>query len=276
MRFLFPLMVSCCILCGCLADRSSPSNENENPTLVSVPEWSTFFANRGVEGCFVLKKVGAGERRVWDIPRSERPYPPASTFKIPNSLFTLQAGVMPDVETYLPWDGVERQFDFWNKDQNLRSGIRYSAVWFYQEMARRIGPERMQQYLDTLEYGNRDISDGIDLFWLTGSLKITAQEQIDFLERLQQKEVPFERAHIDAVHDITIREQEDTHTIHAKTGWALRNGADLGWLVGWVDTPADTFLFALNIDMDNDSLGGARWEVSRDILRYEKIIPPTP
>ncbi|MEO1448863.1 MAG: penicillin-binding transpeptidase domain-containing protein, partial [Bacteroidota bacterium] len=233
MRFILWLMGALLLSGGCRQASDEQADTAFVPELIAEPAWETHFSQRAVDGCFVLQKLGSPTRKVWNIPRSERPYPPASTFKIPNSLFTLQAGAMPDAETYLPWDSVERQFEAWNQAHNLRSGIKYSVVWFYQEMARRIGAERMQQYLDTLEYGNRDISDGIDLFWLEGSLKISAQEQVSFLEKLQQKEVPFDLRHIDTVHDIMIRKQTADYTIRAKTGWALRNGADIGWLVGW-------------------------------------------
>ena len=33
----------------------------------------------------------------------------------------------------------------WNRDHDLRSAIRDSVVWYYQELARRVGPQRMQQ-----------------------------------------------------------------------------------------------------------------------------------
>jgi beta-lactamase class D len=33
-------------------------------------------------------------------------------------------------------------------------------VWYYQQLAERIGAERMQLYLERINYGNRDISAG--------------------------------------------------------------------------------------------------------------------
>jgi beta-lactamase class D len=51
--------------------------------------------------------------------------------------------------------------------------VRNSVYWYFQEMARRVGPTRMQTYLDRFQYGNRNISGGIDKFlgrWRTANL----------------------------------------------------------------------------------------------------------
>ena len=77
----------------------------------------------------------------------------------------------PDKDVF-KWDGVTRSIEAWNKDHTLRSAIAVSAVPVYQEIARRIGAERMQKYVDLFDYGNRDIGGGIDQFWLTGNLRI--------------------------------------------------------------------------------------------------------
>ncbi len=72
--------------------------------------------------------------------------------------------------------------------------MKHSVVWFYQEVARRIGAERMQAHLDALGYGNRDISGGIDKFWLTGGLRISPHEQIDFPAAAPRRRAPLLRA----------------------------------------------------------------------------------
>jgi beta-lactamase class D len=75
----------------------------------------------------------------------------------------------------------------------MRSAIAASVVPVYQEIARRIGPERMQKYVDLFEYGNRDIGGGIDQFWLTGNLRIDPIEQVDFIDRLRRGALPVSR-----------------------------------------------------------------------------------
>ena len=131
------------------------------------------FFDLGTEGTFAAYKVDDYLIIASDKVRSGEGKLPASTFKIPNSLIALETGVVqdPDKDVF-KWDGVKRDIEAWNKDHTLRSAIAVSAVPVYQEIARRIGQERMQKYVDLFEYGNRDIGGGIDQFWLTGNLRI--------------------------------------------------------------------------------------------------------
>ena len=131
------------------------------------------FTDEGTVGTFVGYKVDDYLVIASDRNRSGEPRLPASTFKIPNSLIALETGVVgdPDQDVF-KWDGVVRAIEAWNRDHTLRSAIGASAVPVYQEIARRIGAERMQKYLDLFEYGNRDIGGGIDQFWLTGDLRM--------------------------------------------------------------------------------------------------------
>src|SRR3979411_3120928 len=141
------------------------------------------FADDATVGTFVGYKTDDYLVIASDADRSGEAMLPASTFKIPNSLIALETGVVgdPDKDVF-KWDGVVRSIEAWNRDHTMRSAIAASAVPVYQEIARRIGAERMQKYVDLFEYGNRDIGGGIDQFWLTGNLRIDPARQIDFFE----------------------------------------------------------------------------------------------
>src|SRR5207248_976054 len=138
------------------------------------------FFEAGTVGTCVGYKVDDYLIIASDKDRSGQAQLPASTFKIPNSLIALETGVVedPDKDVF-KWDGVARSIEAWNKDHTLRSAIAASVVPAYQEIARRIGPGRMQKFVDLLEYGNRDIGGGIDQFWLTGNLRIDPMQQVD-------------------------------------------------------------------------------------------------
>src|SRR3982074_2875616 len=149
------------------------------------------FFDLGTEGTFVGYKVDDYLIIASDKIRSGEAKLPASTFKIPNSIIALETGVVadPDKDVF-KWDGVTRSIEAWNKDHTLRSAIAASAVPVYQEIARRIGAERMQKYVDQLDYGNRDIGGGIDQFWLTGNMRIDPVQQVDFVDRLRRGGLP--------------------------------------------------------------------------------------
>jgi len=209
------------------------------------------FTDESTVGTFVGYKIDDYLLIASDKERSGQAMLPASTFKIPNSLIALETGVVedPDKDVF-KWDGVVRSIEGWNKDHTLRSAIAASAVPVYQEIARRIGAERMQKYVDLLEYGNRDIGGGIDQFWLTGNLRIDPMQQVDFVDRLRRGALPVSKHSQDLVRDILPVTKAGDAVIRAKTGLlgAEVGKPSLGWVVGWAEKGSAQTVFALNMD----------------------------
>jgi beta-lactamase class D len=209
------------------------------------------FADVGTAGTFVGYKIDDYLIVASDAERSGEAKLPASTFKIPNSVIALETGVVgdPDKDIF-KWDGVVRTIEAWNRDHTLRTAIAASAVPVYQEIARRIGAERMQNYLDQFEYGNRDIGGGIDQFWLTGNLRIDPIQQIDFVDRLRRGVLPVSKRSQDLVRDILPVTRVGDSVIRAKSGLlgAELGKPSLGWMVGWVEKGSAQTVFALNMD----------------------------
>src|ERR1700677_2147238 len=210
------------------------------------------FTDEGTVGTFVGYKVDDYLVIASDSDRSGEAKLPASTFKIPNSVIALETGVVgdPDKDVF-KWDGVTRSFEAWNRDHTLRSAIAASAVPVYQEIARRIGAERMQKYLDLFEYGNRDIGGGIDQFWLTGNLRIDPVQQVDFVDRLRRGSLPVSKRSQQLVRDILPVTKAGDSIIRAKSGLlgAEIGKPSLGWMVGWAEKGSANTVFALNLDV---------------------------
>ena len=215
-------------------------------------ELAKHFADDGTVGTFVGYKTDDYLVIFSDTERSGEAKLPASTYKIPNSLIALETGVVedPDKDVF-KWDGVKRSIEAWNRDHTMRSAIAASAVPVYQEIARRIGPERMQKYVDLLEYGNRNIGGGIDQFWLTGDLRIDPVQQVDFVDRLRRGVLPISKRSQDLVRDILPVTKVGDATIRAKSGLlgAELGKPSLGWMVGWVEKAGAQTVFALNMDV---------------------------
>jgi beta-lactamase class D len=227
------------------------------------------FFDLGTEGTFAAYKVDDYLIIASDKVRSGEGKLPASTFKIPNSLIALETGVVqdPDKDVF-KWDGVNRDIEAWNKDHTLRSAIAVSAVPVYQEIARRIGQERMQKYVDLFEYGNRDIGGGIDQFWLTGNLRIDPVEQIDFVDRLRRGVLPVSKRAQELVRDILPVTKVGDATIRSKSGLlgAEIGKPSLGWLVGWAEKGSSTTVFAMNMDCKEPRHIAARMTVTQQCL----------
>ncbi len=201
--------------------------------------------------------------------RIERKLIPASTFKILNSLIALETGVVADKAAVVSWDGVVTDRRELNRDLDLQTAFRLSSVSHFQELTRRIGMERMQQCIDDVGYGNRDISGSIDEFWLTGRLRISPREQIDFLQRLHRGDLPFSAVTMDTVREMMAVERTSNYVLRAKTGWAvLPDGDNVGWWVGWVESEDGVYFFAtvLEAKAPNDTFGPAREDITRNVL----------
>ena len=243
------------------------------------PDWKAEFADRGVTGTALIYDERDDTFLVYDRARAETPFLPASTFKVFNALVALETGAVKDEYEVIHWDGVKRKFDGWNRDHSLASAMKFSAVWFYQEMARRAGAQRMQEWIDKAGYGNRDIGGGIDQFWLSGKLRISAVEQIGFLRRLAHGTLPFSERAQEAVRRITIVNAAPDYVLHGKTGWApkddTKGDADLGWYVGWVERGGRRWFYALNIDMPKGGDDTAKRQlIANSLLQRVGALPP--
>jgi beta-lactamase class D len=238
------------------------------------PDWAGFFSEAGVGGTIVVVDERSGARWVHDGKRAATRYVPASTFKIPHTLFALDTGVMRDEFQVFKWDGEVRSIDSWNRDQDLRSSMRNSVVWVYQQTARAIGEEAQRRYLEKIAYGNADPSGGVDRFWLEGPLLISAVEQVDFLQRLYRNALPFRLGHQRLVKDLMIVEAGRDWILRAKTGWQARMEPQVGWWVGWVERPDGTVFFALNIEMPGQAMDLPKREaIARAVLRSIGALP---
>jgi beta-lactamase class D len=215
--------------------------------LAGVPAWSKasdadltgVFGDYG--GCALLvSRDRYGEDRIEFRPGECRiPRSPCSTFKIPNALIGLSTGVVSGPDALKSWDGVNRERDITNQDHTLASAMAHSVVWYFQRMARDIGPPTMQFWLDRLAYGNRDISGGIDRFWLGSSLTIDGFGQLGLIQDLWRSALPFPTEAQQQVRNMLKQSSDLPGTLYGKTGSCRGSeetgAADHGWFIGWID-----------------------------------------
>ncbi len=240
--------LSCFCMLMMLAFAScSPNNVEVDERLEKI------FEANGVKGTFGIYDNGQGSFIIHDLSRfKDSAYLPASTFKIVNSLIGIETGKIVDEKMIIPWDGTTREIDDWNKDLGMAEAFKVSSVPYYQEVARRIGKDTMQRWLDTLGYGsryNKAIVGRIDSFWLDNSVKITADEQLGLVKKLYFDQLPFQKRTMRIVKDVMQQEKNANYSISYKTGWGnIENGNALGWVVGWIIENQHPYFFALNIE----------------------------
>ncbi len=238
------------------------------------PDWQRHFDAKGVRGTFVLFDPAKDRYLVFNEARARQRFIPASTFKIANALIGLEVGSIAEEREVFPWDGKPKLRPSWERDQTLMTGMRESTVWMFQEVARRTGKARMKEWLDRLDYGNRDMKGGIDLFWLQGGLRISATEQVEFLRRLSEGALAATQRSQRLVRNAMVFEKTPAYTLYAKTGTTGASGNPVAWWVGWIERKGRPgAYFAMNFTPGSKTRYADRFEIARAILAEAGALP---
>jgi beta-lactamase class D len=209
--------------------------------------WGKFFESRKLIGTMVVLDEEREVTHVWNPKRAETPFSPASTFKIPNALIALDSKVVKDSDEVIPYGGTKEFIKEWERDMNLREAMKLSNVAVFHQVAKRIGLERMKEKLGEFNYGNGQTGPDIgQRFWLSGSLKISALEQVEFLTKMAKGKLPVSAESVAELKSITRYGEKNGAVIYAKTGWTGTQAPQTGWWVGWVEKDGKIYPFAMN------------------------------
>ncbi|MCX6206730.1 MAG: penicillin-binding transpeptidase domain-containing protein [Bacteroidetes bacterium] len=240
-----------------------------------------FFDEKAVVGTFGLYENGSGQFVIHNMARfRDSAYLPASTFKIVNSLIGIETGRIVNEKMIIKWDGIVRPFPMgdstktWNKDLTMEEAFKRSALPYYQEVARRIGKDTMQFWLDSLKYGSKKIVSPIDRFWLDNTLKITADEEMGFVKKLYFNQLPFQKRTQDIVKKVMVQEENANFKLAYKTGTGtLENGKTLCWIVGWVEENRHPYFFVMNMEGKPEAnIMSFRLDLLKSILKQQGFL----
>ena len=242
---------------------------------VTTVNYNSYLDSLQAEGIFLLYDLKANKLVEYKGLSKDTMLIPASTFKIPNSLIGLETGVVKDELTEIKWNGTTYQNQAWNKDQNLREAFQNSTVWYFQELARKIGEKHMKKFLAQFNYGNQSTGGGIDKFWLSGDLRISPLQQLEFLKGLWNEELKVSKKTTKTMKKVFLVEKKGESTLYAKTGWGFTDGSDIGWYMGVVENQKSTYLFVhamVSKDSRLELFGEARKSIARKILADNGIL----
>lgn len=256
-------------------------------------DWGKYFENKGIKNaCFILRDNNHESVHYYNRARCLERFLPASTFKIFNSMVALETAVAADDQLVIKWDSVVRRPE-WDKDMNMREAFKVSCVPYYQEIASRVGPKRMQHFLDTMKYGNMQMGGQIDNFWLNNTLKISADEEMGLLKRMYFAELPMSERTQRIVKTMMLQETTPAYNLYYKTGTGEVNGKTTYWIVGFVEKIVKVkelegsmnksdfrnypYFFAQNFDMPSSDTSKdwmqTRKDIMKDILRDYDVLP---
>lgn len=211
---------------------------------------------------------------------------PASTFKIPHALAALDAGVIDGSHEVFAYDGAPLSLERWKRDHDLASAMRDSVVWYFQRLAERLGIERERHYLKAFAYGNENASGPLISFWLSDSLKISPEEQLEFLRRFFKGQLPVREEAARVVREILVQPGghvvnalgehtfaapwPDGTVVYAKTGSGDAAGRPVRWLVGRVEHGGRGWIFVSRVVGSEDPLAAVTLAAAR--LRALKVL----
>lgn len=245
-------ILSIVILVFSCTNKKTNSDKNQSPEIereIVVSEFQTLIDSADVKGSILIYDLKDDKFYSNNFNWAKKGNLPASTYKITNSIIALETGVVQNDSTLFKWNGEERRLKIWENDMIFKDAFHYSCVPCYQEVARKIGVNRMNKYLDKLDYGKMKVdSTNIDLFWLEGESQINQYQQIEFLKRFYNSELPISKRTETIMKRMIVIEEDETYKLSGKTGWSIRDGNNNGWFVGFVEIKENTYFFATNVE----------------------------
>lgn len=193
---------------------------------------------------------------------------PASTFKLPLAIMGYDSGFLADSEAprlpfkkgYAAWGGKE-----WTHATTPKRWMKYSVVWYSQEITRALGIKTLAGYTQKFGYGNSDWTgdagknNALERAWISSSLKISPAEQVAFLQKLVTRTLPVSAAAMQQTDAIVERWSSAGWIVAGKTGSAFPRNKDgsfnrargWGWFVGWAERDGQRYVFA-RLDQDTE------------------------
>lgn len=270
--FLFVVVI---LLLSCKQNKAESSFEkgNDISTKIIVPTFQNLLDSAKLEGSILVYDLESQTYYSNNFIKSEKGHLPASTFKIPNSIIALETGVIKNDSSIIKWDGEERNLSIWEQDLTFKEAFSVSCVPCYQDIAKEIGVQKMQSYIQKLDYGNIIIdSSSIENFWLIGPSLISQFEQIDFLKRLYLSDLLISSRSEEIIKRMMVLSEKPGNILRGKTGWSIKEDVNNGWFVGYLELKDHVYIFATNIEpsekFNMDDFPAIRRRITMEALEF--------
>lgn len=211
---------------------------------------------------------------------------PWSSFKIPNLIIALETSAARGLDHKRIWNPAHRPakpywLPTWRQDQTLRTAFQHSVPWYFQDVALEVSAEHYRSTLARFGYGNAELPDNDDDFWLGGPPKISPWEQMMFIKRLVSATFSLKAGTWQALREVSLIKTKAGEALYGKTGSGPLRAQDMdgpfeGWLVGWVERNGmPSASFALYVSGPSyPSIRTARLEIALALLTSAGHLPP--
>lgn len=241
-------------------------------TVEEAPALARHLERHAAKGVIALFDPSTGLLRVSDRARAQTGFLPASTFKVPAALIALDSGIVSDAHgDVFTYDWKPFLVAACNADQTLASALARSCVPVFAKLGRMIGDERLAAGLKSFGFGNARAT-GAYPYWLQGDLRISALEQVAFMDKLRRGTLPVSTDAMRTVTRIIELQRSGNFMLRGKTGWHPNPPPGIGWLVGWAEKNGDVRVFALNLDAQGTK-PAARLAIVLSVLAEAGLAP---
>lgn len=200
--------------------------------------------------CFLVKE----DNKILKVEgECHKAFAPNSTFKIPLALMGFDSGILESEEkpVYPFKKEYDHRINVCKGDHNPKEWMRDSCVWFSQVLTKELGLQKFKAYVEKFNYGNKDVfeTDPLSLSWLENSLKITADEQVEFIQGFLTRKFPLKPKAYELTTKILYQqEMAGGWKLYGKTGNGMyRPDLQQGWFVGWIEKGGRKIAFASHI-----------------------------
>lgn len=222
-----------------------------------------FFSFSIQADCFIVQELGAATAVISEGNCQER-VSPCSTFKIPLALMGFESKILKDSQNpVMPFkteyeSALPVSLDKWKAPHNPTQWMKNSCIWYSQVITQTLGIDKFKEYVQLFNYGNQDIAgdpgknNGLSRSWLSSSLKISPQEQVEFIAKILKDNIPVDSQAVELTKQILLVDPiHKEWKLYGKTGAGNQLNADgtynadrkMGWFVGWISKkPTETEL----------------------------------
>ena len=272
MRALIIYLVISAVFIGCTpilsigASTQDVYHFHDTDKNLSLLDVSAIFGS--YDGSFVLYDNHLDSWKIYNLEEANKRIPPDSTYKIYDALLGLESGIITPEHSSMAWNGEHFSYSAWENDQDLNSAMQNSVNWYFQTMDSQLGLNKIQEFLNEIEYGNQTTSSNLKLYWSDFSLKISPIEQVELLKKFNTNGFHLHSQNVLSVKNAIKIVGTSDGTFYGKTGTGCIDGQDInGWFIGYIETSDNIYYFATNIQSDSNATGKKALEITSAILK---------
>jgi len=228
---------------------------------------NTYFDEKKVEGCFTMLDNATGEITVYNMGLDTMRFLPAETFDVLNGMIALHTGVLTDEKMNLSIMNLDSNNV--SKNVNITEAFKSNSLPFFQQVAKNIGYDTLQSWVDSVSYGNKKLDEQVDQSWLNNSTKISPDEQLGFMKHLYFEQLPFRKSVQLSMKELMVVNDNTDYKLSYKTGSGKNEkNENIGWMIGWIEENRHVYFFVTLLKSNKEEVKKNSVDITNSILSH--------